>query len=320
MSDRLVFLDTEGTGLARQDRIIEIGIVEVIGDRLTGRRLNTLVYTDEPIHFGAQRVHGIKAKDLIGKPAFSQIAEDVLDFIGDSPAFAHNAAYDGRMLAKEWDDINLPDERRPRLMCTLPIARNVVGNKTPNGKVGIDALLAHYFPHEPPRGKHSAADDAEILARIFLRMRDDEPAIVARLLASWDKNNFVPPQKAPTPRRPTAYDAGLPEELNPGVAEAIAEANAAGTLDAAMKIRIGRDYVTRMSVDNVCARAGRANVVLANTLSQPSETLAALRMMVRGLEPQLAVERQMEFTKRRQAQVEMNAQQRDQLSAAGFSY
>ena len=58
---RSVVLDTETTGMPVTDghRIIEIGCVEVIGRRLTGRHYHVYLQPDREVDEGAIAVHGI---------------------------------------------------------------------------------------------------------------------------------------------------------------------------------------------------------------------------------------------------------------------
>lgn len=297
--EQLIFLDTEATGMTKSDRIIEIGITEVIDGKLTGNRLNTLVFTEQPIHWGAQKVHGIKAKDLIGKPRFSEISDDVLRFIGDSRAFAHNARFDAGMLAREWDDVGLRDDARPKIMCTLPIARSVV-----TGPVGIDALMTQLFPDMPKRGHHSAADDADILARVFLKLRELNPVAVNRFLQGGHTESSVSSEQKRSQREKQrlAKAARLlsvtTRTLNPGVEEAIRKANASGEIGDAIAVRVGRDYITHTPELEIRNMVGPEACRLAEALGETGHQVSALRMVARGMDLALAIGRQMCYVER----------------------
>ena len=86
---RQIVLDTETTGLDPNDghRIIEIGAVELIDRRLSGRQYHQYINPERDIEDGALEVHGISREFLSDKPVFSEIAEEFLEFItdGDSP-------------------------------------------------------------------------------------------------------------------------------------------------------------------------------------------------------------------------------------------
>lgn len=289
--DRLVFLDTETTGGAREDRIIEIGMVEVIGGRITGSRFHALVSTHRPVHWAAKRVHGISDRDLAGKPRFADIAPDVLSFLDGAVPLAHNAPFDGGMLRKEWDDINLPAPRRPVLRCTMPIASAI------GGPVSLDGLIERYLPGRGPRGKHSAVEDADLLAQVFLRIREEHPAAVERALAGGSQRAplTLKPARPPAAQSPVARPkpALIAPTTDPAVAALIREANAERSVEKAIAIRTGRDGFSRMGRVELSSLLG-ISALLAESVPE-ERRLPALRMMARGLDPELAVERERHF-------------------------
>ena len=93
---RQVVLDTETTGLDPEQghRIIEIGGVELVNRRLTGRRLHYYLQPDRDIDDGALEVHGITRDFLQGKPRFAEVHSDILAFVGDAEVIIHNAPFD----------------------------------------------------------------------------------------------------------------------------------------------------------------------------------------------------------------------------------
>ena len=96
MAVRQVVLDTETTGLEWRlgDRVIEIGCVELVDRKLTGRRFHRYLNPDREIDPGAQAVHGLTAEFLADKPRFSEVVDGLLDFIQDAELVIHNAAFD----------------------------------------------------------------------------------------------------------------------------------------------------------------------------------------------------------------------------------
>src|SRR5690606_33387646 len=93
---RQIVLDTETTGLEveRGHRVIEIGCVELVNRRLTGRRYHQYVNPERAIDAGAESIHGIRSADLADKPVFAQIADDLLEFLEGADLVIHNAAFD----------------------------------------------------------------------------------------------------------------------------------------------------------------------------------------------------------------------------------
>src|SRR5450631_3767915 len=90
---RQLILDTETTGLdARQGhRIIEIGCVELIDRRPTGRHLHVYVNPEREIDAGATEVHGFTWDMLRDKPRFADIAQEFGEFVRGAQWIIHNA-------------------------------------------------------------------------------------------------------------------------------------------------------------------------------------------------------------------------------------
>ena len=90
---RQIVLDTETTGLevAQGHRIIEIGCVELVDRKLTGRHYHQYVQPNREIDEGALAVHGITQGFLADKPPFERIANEFLAFIDGADLIIHNA-------------------------------------------------------------------------------------------------------------------------------------------------------------------------------------------------------------------------------------
>src|ERR1700748_310352 len=100
---RQIVLDTETTGLEPElgHRIIEIGCVELVNRRVTGRTFHRYLNPERAIDEGAMAVHGIKRVDLEDKPKFREIADELISFVSDAELVIHNAAFDVAFLDAE---------------------------------------------------------------------------------------------------------------------------------------------------------------------------------------------------------------------------
>lgn len=177
---RYIALDTETTGLnkirgnggavAAGHRIIEVACVEIFDNRLTGRSFHSYINPEMKIDPKATKVHGIKDSFLKDKPKFKDIANDLLDFIGDSPIVIHNADFDTAFLNKEFK--MLPKELQPTgefvVIDTLKKARSLF----PDQQNTLAALCKRYKIANAVH--HSALLDATQLAQIFLKMTEGE--------------------------------------------------------------------------------------------------------------------------------------------------
>jgi len=168
---RQIVLDTETTGLEPElnHRIIEIGCVELVNRRATGRTFHRYLNPERDIDDGALAVHGISRTDLDGQPRFGAIAEELLAFLAGAELVIHNAAFDVAFLDAELG--RLPGERRQlgalcQVLDTLALAREL----HPGQRNSLDALCKRYSVDNSARELHGALLDARILADVYLAM------------------------------------------------------------------------------------------------------------------------------------------------------
>lgn len=175
---RQIVLDTETTGLEPDlgHRIIEIGCVELVNRRPTGRTFHKYLNPEREIDEGALAVHGISRADLEGKPKFAEIAEELLLFVGGAELVIHNAAFDVAFLDAELTKIQgelRTVARLCRVLDTLALARSM----HPGQRNNLDALCKRYSIDNSRRELHGALLDARILADVYLAMTGGQGAL-----------------------------------------------------------------------------------------------------------------------------------------------
>jgi DNA polymerase-3 subunit epsilon len=168
---RQVVLDTETTGLevSQGHRIIEIGCVELVNRRLTGRHYHQYINPERAIDEGAMEVHGITNEFVADKPSFESIAQEFLDFVTGSELVIHNAPFDIGFLNRELSmtsSIQAGLDTQCEVIDTLIMARQ----KHPGQRNSLDALCRRYAVDNSKRELHGALLDAEILADVYLLM------------------------------------------------------------------------------------------------------------------------------------------------------
>ena len=178
-TNRIVVLDTETTGLNPQEghRIIEIGCVEMVKRRLTGKRFHVYINPDRIIDEGAIAVHGITNQFLDDKPHFEQIVEDFIAFIKGAELVIHNAPFDVGFINHEFSRLkNQPGTVAEvcEVFDTLRYARK----KHPGQRNSLDALCKRYGIDNSHRDLHGALLDAEILADVFLLMTGGQSSLL----------------------------------------------------------------------------------------------------------------------------------------------
>jgi DNA polymerase-3 subunit epsilon len=167
---RQVILDTETTGLAvdQGHRIIEIGCLEIVNRRLSGRSLHLYLDPEREVDEAAAEVHGMTWEDLRGKPKFGEVADRVLDFVQGAEILIHNAAFDLGFLDAELGRLGRGRFREccASVVDTLQMAREL----HPGKRNSLDALCDRYGVSNAHRTLHGALLDAELLAEVYLAM------------------------------------------------------------------------------------------------------------------------------------------------------
>lgn len=225
---RLVFLDTETTGLSPQsgDRIVEIGCVELLDRRPTGRNLHLYLNPQRSSHPDALRVHGLTDEFLSDKPLFEAVVDQLLEFIDGAEVVIHNASFDVGFLDHELGRLNRPNlfQSVERITDSLSMARELFPGKANS----LDALCKRLEVDNSNRALHGALLDAGLLAEVYVRMTrgqkslvvetDDAPVVVARV-DTTDLSQFALPLIALSEDEQAAHDdliAGLEKASKAG--------------------------------------------------------------------------------------------------------
>lgn len=165
---REIVIDTETTGLdpAEGHRIVEIACLELENYVPTGRSYRVLVHPERDIPEDALRVHGISLEALTDAPAFADIADDFLAFIGDAPLVIHNAEFDLKFLNAELALTGRAAIAAARGIDTIAIAKR----RFPGARYSLDELCRRFGIDLTAREKHGALIDAELLAQVYLEL------------------------------------------------------------------------------------------------------------------------------------------------------
>jgi DNA polymerase-3 subunit epsilon len=175
---RQIFLDTETTGLSPEagDRIIELGCVEMVNRRLTGRNLHFYINPERANSADAVRIHGLTDEFLADKPVFATIVDELMAYVAGAEILIHNAAFDLGFL-----DAELRRTRRGKFAAqvasvtdTLLMAREMFPGKSNS----LDALCKRLEIDNTSRTLHGALLDAGLLAEAYVRMTRGQESLV----------------------------------------------------------------------------------------------------------------------------------------------
>ena len=175
---RQLFLDTETTGLSAEggDRVIELGCVELVNRKLTGKNLHFYFNPGRESHEDALKVHGISNEFLKDKPKFESVVQEIIDYVQGAEIIIHNAAFDVGFLNKE---LELAGQKPfttyvDGVVDTLVMAKQMY----PGKRNSLDALCDRLGVDNSTRTLHGALLDAELLADVYINLTRGQEALL----------------------------------------------------------------------------------------------------------------------------------------------
>lgn len=168
---REIVLDTETTGFdpLTGDRLVELAALEIEQFVPTGRSFHAYIDPCRDMPVEAEKIHGLSTAFLRGKPRFEdeEVVDRFLDFVGDAPIIAHNAAFDRGFLNWELQKCDRAEIPESRWIDTLGLAKQ----RFPGMHNSLDALCKRFRISLSEREKHGALIDAKLLAAVYLELK-----------------------------------------------------------------------------------------------------------------------------------------------------
>lgn len=164
---RVIVWDTETTGFSPKsgDKLVEIGAIEMIDGKATGKEYHQYINPERHIPSRASDVHGITDEDVKDSPVFKDIAEDFLKFVGDAPLVAHNANFDMRFINAELKENGYDEIGDERKIDTLKLAKKLLPDMEQHD---LDTLAEHFDVDTSGRDDHHGGlIDTIILADVY---------------------------------------------------------------------------------------------------------------------------------------------------------
>ncbi|MDR6833313.1 MULTISPECIES: DNA polymerase III subunit epsilon [unclassified Sphingopyxis] len=196
---REIIFDTETTGFDPKtgDRLVEIGCIELVDRRETGVNFHAYFNPERDMPAAAEAVHGLSIQFLADKPLFAARVDELLEFLGDAPLVAHNAAFDFGFVNAELARAGRPALDMTRMCCTVQMARKL----HPGAKHSLDALCTRYGIDRSHRVKHGALLDAELLAHLYIEMTGGRQIGLGLAASSPDGSTAAAAAPSPAPLR-----------------------------------------------------------------------------------------------------------------------
>ena len=174
---RQVVLDTETTGLEwrKGNRVVEIGCVELLERRATGRSFQCYLNPDRDFEPGAQEVTGLTREFLADKPRFADVVDEFLAFVEGAELVIHNAAFDVGFLDAELGRLDGYGRLQDR--CAVEDSLLLARQRFPGQRNSLDALCKRLGVDNSHRQLHGALLDAQLLAEAYLTLTSGQTEI-----------------------------------------------------------------------------------------------------------------------------------------------
>jgi len=159
----VVDVETTGTRASGEDRVTELAVVVVHGER-TELVFDSLINPGRPISPAVSALTGITDEMVAGAPTFEMVADTVLGALAGRVFVAHNAPFDWAFVDAELRRSRALALDGPRL-CTVRLSRRLVHGLPSHA---LDQVTAHFNLDNGAR--HRAAGDALVTAEILRRL------------------------------------------------------------------------------------------------------------------------------------------------------
>lgn len=200
---RLAFIDLETTGgNPLVDRVTEIGVVEVDGDRVS--TWTSLVNPERAIPPFIQQLTGIRNEMVANAPTFAQLADELAERLQGRLFIAHNARFDYGFVKHEY--LRLGQRFRADVLCTVRLSRRLFPQYP---RHNLDSLITRHGLTTGDR--HRALADADLIWQFWrLQQQEHDPDAFAEAVQHQLQRPSLPPHLDPTllddlPEAPGVY-------------------------------------------------------------------------------------------------------------------
>ena len=175
-ADEWVALDCETTGLdLRRDRIVSIGAVRIVGNRLlTSQRLELIVRPERAMAPASMRVHQLRESDVAAGMPTEQAMRQLLEFIGSRPLVGYYLEFDVGMINRAiWPTlgVGLPQAKIDISALYYDMKNRQLQAQLRNQQIDLRFATIMRELDLPWRDAHDALNDAVMAGLAFLKLR-----------------------------------------------------------------------------------------------------------------------------------------------------
>ena len=182
----MVAIETTGKELSAGHRVVEIGCVELVDEKLTGRHYHVYINPARSIDESVIERHGITSEFLADKPQFAEIAEELLDFLGLDEVVTYDAGYVLPYLQLEITLSGINDKRNGLSNDVVDVLQ--IGNERhPNQNNSLLKLCERYYVDTSQTGFIGALFRAEIIADLLLALINESTKNITSDLSRYEE-------------------------------------------------------------------------------------------------------------------------------------
>ena len=199
---RYVVLDTETTGLKKNDHVVELGAHEILDGKLTGGQFHIYIKPRLQMEEIVIRIHQI-TNDYYHdfyEDIYTNDKQNLINFInwvGDSLIFAHNATFDMNALNLELRYWGLPEFPKEKFRCSMRIFKEIIGRIEPyfdDKFICLEKCCRFYELNSNDKSFHNALFDSFMTGRVICKLYetlDNDSELRQELNYTCDKGVII---------------------------------------------------------------------------------------------------------------------------------
>ena len=175
---RYIVLDTETTGLKKNDHVVELGANEIIDGKLTGAQFHIYIKPRLQMEEIVIRIHQITNNyyNDFYQDIYQDDRQNLINFInwvGDSIIFAHNATFDMSALNLELKFWGLNEFPINKFRCSMRIFKEIIGRIEPyfdDKFICLEKCCRFFELNSNEKCFHNALFDSFMTGRVICKL------------------------------------------------------------------------------------------------------------------------------------------------------
>lgn len=165
LQDEFVAVDFETANRISGASACQVALVKVAGGEVVDQLCTYLRPPEEYILFEFSHIHGIERGDIEDAPSWFDIADRLVEFVGEAPVWAHNATFDAAVW-RALDRYYFTGTYPKRFYCTCRLSRRLLPHLADHTLPTVAEYCAPGFTLNHHRADSDALACAHIVAQL----------------------------------------------------------------------------------------------------------------------------------------------------------